>query len=138
MDTRKSISTAQKASRRMAPQVAREHWAEHTGPRIRAFLSKVCALRGTELESSDYWQRGRSLIEDMASSAERSGSDCEPPPLRLSAEDCACVLQFLGQIEPREPATWFERARGEPCHHTGCHMVLFVLRESVLKIGGAS
>jgi hypothetical protein len=113
----------------------RQQSVERTAARIRAFLAKVRGLRGCQLECAEHWQYARSLIERIAESADQNEDDYATPPLRLSADDCACVLQFLAQIEPLEPGSWWVERHGEPSHLVGYQMILFVLQESVLKLG---
>jgi hypothetical protein len=72
-------------------------YTDDTAPRILAFLASVQCLFDED-QVYEGFRRGRSLIERIAMRTEGTDS----PRICLSNEECADVLHFLAQVEPRD------------------------------------
>ncbi len=88
-----------------------------TPARIRAFIDSMRMLRGMEYPA--HHDRGWALLERIAKSADRNTSEYSVPKIRLNAEDCACVLRLMTQIEPKKRATWWWDDKGGASHICG-------------------
>jgi hypothetical protein len=95
--------------------------------RILAFLASVRPIRGSADSADEDYYRGRSIIERMAISSE----DTDSPTIKLTAEHCASVLQFLANVEPFEPKTWWQDSDEGPSHLVGYVFVLQTLRANL-------
>src|SRR5580700_667583 len=95
-------------------------YSEDTRPRILAYLASMRPLRGLEGLPDEYFDIGRELVERIADSAV---GDAEPT-IRLTPEQCAEILRFMGRLEPIEPRTWWENPKDAPSHVVGYQMVL--------------
>jgi hypothetical protein len=102
-----------------------------TAYRILAFLASVQRLSGGGSSDADF-ERGRSIIERMAISAE--GQD--DPEIQLALDHCADVLQFLSFIEPLEPESWWQDPAEGPSHLVGFQFVLRTLRANLQPAEG--
>jgi hypothetical protein len=96
---------------------------EYTERRIRAYLASVVPLN--ELDNGA--ERGRALIEQIALSAQGDNH----PPIRLSVDRCADVLDFVASVQPMEPRTWWEDPKGAPSPMVGFYLVLGTLVNSL-------
>jgi hypothetical protein len=106
-----------------------------TGNRIRAYLASVRPLGGVaDLGTDEFYQRGRSLIERLALSAE----DDALPSLRLTAAQCADVVRFIAMSEPIEPSTWWEDPEGAPSHIAGFTLLMNAVESSLRGPGRRS
>jgi hypothetical protein len=105
--------------------------SDRTDRRIQAFLASVGPLRG--LPVSEGVNRGRSIIERMAMSADGEGD----PAIRLSPQHCADVLEFLSRVEALEPKNWWTEPAESPSHLVGYQIVLQTL-EANLRLDAVS
>jgi hypothetical protein len=106
------------------------HHSEDTADRIRAYLASVRPLRGVEFEDTPY-QRGRSLIEQLALSADGT----EQPTLRLSTLECADVVFFVAKSEPIQDRNWWLEPTDAPSHLVGLKFVLGAVEASLRDKG---
>lgn len=123
----------QKPAQTAAP--AENGYTDDTGPRIRAYLASVRPRRGVAgVGEEEEYQRGRSLIERVALSAHGDGS----PTLRLTATQCADVVNFVRQSDPVTPRTWWSEPADAPSHLVGLCFVLDAVESSLRGKGGAA
>lgn len=110
--------------------------SDRTDNRIRAYLASIRPLRGScyreDIEAAN--QRGRSLIERLALSAE--GTDL--PRLRLAGAEVADVLSFIACSEPIDPQNWWEDDVDGPSHLVGHYLLLQALEKSLREPGDAA
>lgn len=116
------------------PAVAKQPPSEATSDRIRAFLASMRPLRGCDAASREEYQLGRALIERLALSAR----DDDYPTLRLTAEQCADVLNFLSRSEPIEEEGWWQDDQDGPSHLCGFYEVIIALETSLRARGRKS
>jgi hypothetical protein len=98
-----------------------------TTHRIIAFLASVQPISGAGQGRDAGFHRGRSIIERMAMSADGAGI----PDITLAPDHCADVLEFLANIEPLEPESWWQDPSEGPSHLVGFQFVLQVLSASL-------
>jgi hypothetical protein len=130
------MSTSKSTARRAAPRAQRKRtsaepikidtYTDDTAPQILAFLVSMECLFD-EGQVYEGFHRGRSLIERIAMSAKGTDS----PRIRLSNEECADVLHFLAQVQPRDKRNWWIDPEDAPSPVTGLQFVLFALKESL-------
>jgi hypothetical protein len=77
----------------------------------------------------DNYQRGRALIERMASTVRGDGR----PRLKLTSTDCADVLAFMHFSEPVNSRTWWFDPKGQPSHLVGYYLVVQTVEAALRK-----
>ena len=116
-----------------AAEAQHPHPADRTDNQIRAFLASMRPMRDVDfiepIEEAN--QRGRSLIERLALSAEGSGD----PQLRLTAEQMADVLSFVTCSEPVDLEGWWKDTYDGPSHVCGYQAVLRIIEKTLRGAG---
>jgi len=125
-----TISTAVRASRRRRLTEAQAIALDSTPARIRAFLAAVVPLRGSDAAEDERYQRGRSLIERLALSAE-GGDTYDPPTLNLTTTECADVLYFVSRSEALDGPTWWDDPKDAASHLCGFMFIMDAVEESL-------
>jgi hypothetical protein len=82
------------------------------------------------IEDRPQYQQGRTLIEWMAASTLGHAV----PVIRLSAEDCADVLNFMSSSEPIDSDRWMTEADGEPSHIVGQMLILECIEDAMRRL----
>lgn len=112
----------------------RRPYSDRTADRLRAYLASMRPLRGSDrLDEDDDYQAGRALVERMALSP--GDDDTDQPALRLSADECVQVLQFMACTEPVDREAWWTDPKESPSHLAGFYMVLRCLQDSICDFG---
>jgi hypothetical protein len=103
---------------------ARPAYSSDTADRVRAYLAHV-EPRDAAADSSGY-RDGMLLIERIAASA--NGEDS--PALKLTANQCADVLEFINYSDPISRKDWWNDT-GVTSHLVGLDIVLCTVTENL-------